>query len=93
LYKPKFIFSALNYDPDAIMDDGTCTYTSTIDTPPQFVPGPLPIPVTGEVDVLIPVTGVDVNDTSFGLFEIVIALFGSLVVASSMIIFAKKKVI
>jgi hypothetical protein len=83
--------AGLNYDPDATMDDGSCTYPSTIDTPPQFIPAALPIPVTGEVDVLIPVTGVDVNDTSFGLFEIVIAFFSLLVVASSIIIFVKKE--
>jgi len=52
--------AALNYDPEAIMDDGTCTYPSTIDTPPLFIPGPLPIPVTGETEAfIIPVTGAD----------------------------------
>lgn len=85
--------AALNYDPNAIMDDESCRYPSNTNTPPQFIPGALPIPVTGDFDVLIPVTGMDMNTTSLGLADVAIALSSMLVIAFSMIIFGKKKVI
>lgn len=82
---------ALNYDPEALVDDESCRYPSTTETPPQFVPDPLPIPVTGEEEFLIPVTGINLLDNGFGIFEIAIALASLLVVASSLIFFGKKK--
>ena len=85
--------AALNYDPNAIMDDESCRYPSNTNPPPQFIPGALPIPVTGDFDVLIPVTGMDMNTTSLGLADVAIALSSMLVIAFSMIIFGKKKVI
>jgi len=83
--------AALNFDGEALVDDGSCRYESTTETPPQFVPDPLPIPVTGEEEFLIPVTGINLLDNGFGMFEIAIALASLLVVASSLIFFGKKK--
>ena len=82
--------AALNFDGEALVDDGSCRYESTTETPPQFIPAPLPIPVTGE-DVLIPVTGIDMLDDGISTLEIAIALSGLLVVASSLVIVAKRK--
>jgi len=85
--------AALNYDPDAVMDDGTCSYPADTDTPPApaFVPAPLPIPVTGEEEILIPVTGVDAQGSSSALFEIITAVVSLLIVSISLIIVEKKK--
>ena len=81
---------ALNYDPEALVDDESCSYESTTETPPQFVPAPLPIPVTGEEGILIPVTGVDPNGSN-GLLEISIALASVMIIAASVILFKKNK--
>ena len=81
---------ALNYDPEALVDDESCTYESITETPPQFVPAPLPIPVAGEEAILIPVTGMDPNGSN-GILEISIALASILVIAASVILFRNKK--
>jgi len=62
---------ALNYDPNADIDNGLCAYESITETPPADTPvlAALPIPVTGAADgpqeqLLIPVTGLDLSAVS-----------------------------
>jgi hypothetical protein len=81
---------ALNYDPEAIVDDETCRYTTTTDTPPQFFPNPLPIPVTGEEELLIPVTGVDATEQGKDTIQLAIAVSSLLIVSAGVILFGKK---
>jgi len=81
---------ALNYDPEAIYDDESCRYENTIEEPPQFIPDPLPIPVTGE-NFLIPVTGVDSQEQREIMLQTLVVSISVIVVAGSILFFQKKE--
>ena len=81
---------ALNYDAEAVREDDSCRYPNTIVTPPTNF-GPLPIPVTGNEEFLIPVTGIDANQISgYGLMQALI-LLGVISLGTGMIFLNVKK--
>ncbi|MCD6355778.1 MAG: hypothetical protein J7L66_00710 [Anaerolineaceae bacterium] len=83
---------ALNYDPDATRPDQSCRYESNTESPPVFAPNPLPIPVTGEEELLlIPVTGASGLDANFNLFEITLIMSIMIIGACIYYFFVKKQ--
>ena len=83
---------ALNYDPDATRPDQSCRYESNTESPPVFAPDPLPIPVTGEEELLlIPVTGASGLDANFNLFEITLIMSIMIIGACIYYFFVKKQ--
>ncbi len=83
--------AALNYNSDALVDDGTCRYESTTETPPQFIPDPLPIPVTGEEEFLIPVTGKSAESSSENQIELLVSAGSLILMAAVAVYFTKKR--